>query len=153
MARKKAPAAKPSKASEEVDDDGFPLPETEEESTPSTEETPAVAKAAAKDMSKADAVRAALAAGYDKPKEGVAYIKEKFGMEVTTGTFSVTKSQDAKKAGGEGEGDGKKTPTPPAPTGHDSMGGSPAALLRQVKELADRHGGDEIREILAILGK
>lgn len=39
-------------------------------------------------ISKTDAVKAALEAGIEKPKAGVAYIKETFGIEMTPSHFS-----------------------------------------------------------------
>ena len=44
-------------------------------------------------MTKADAVRAALAAGVDMPAEGSAHIKEKYGLVVTPQQFSTAYSR------------------------------------------------------------
>jgi hypothetical protein len=137
-----------------VDEEGFPLIGS---NTPTTEETPvAKTSAPAETMSKADAVRAAVKAGYNKPKEGVDYIKSEFGMDISTGTFSVTKSQDAKKSGKGGKKKAAKvtrTPRAVAATAAPSANGTASSLLRAVKDLADKYGADEIREILSILGK
>lgn len=52
-------------------------------------------------MTNADMVRAAIAAGADTAKPGIAWIKEKYGVDVSAGNFNVTKSNDKKKGGGK----------------------------------------------------
>ena len=51
-------------------------------------------------MTKVDAIKQALAAGVDKPIDGVNYIGERFAISVTPGMFSTTKSQLKRKGGG-----------------------------------------------------
>ena len=48
---------------------------------------------------KASLVRAALAEGHTKPREGCRWIKETFGVEIEGTYFSVAKSQQAKRSG------------------------------------------------------
>ena len=55
--------------------------------------------APAEKLSKADAVRRAIADGVDSPSEGVAYVRSKFGIEITNQQFSTVKFQDKKKGG------------------------------------------------------
>ena len=51
-------------------------------------------------ISKTDAVKAALDAGVEKPKLGVAYIKETFGIEMSPSHFSQMKTLGKKRANG-----------------------------------------------------
>src|SRR3954468_20398166 len=53
---------------------------------------------------KADAVRQALKEGVESPQDGVAYVKEKFGLEITAQQFSTYKSIEKKKGNGGGNG-------------------------------------------------
>jgi hypothetical protein len=50
-------------------------------------------------MSKAEAIRRALAAGHEGPQEGTAYIHREFGIEVAPQHFSATKSQIKSREG------------------------------------------------------
>src|SRR5689334_10934709 len=65
-----------------------------------------------------DMVQAALEAGKELPKEGVAWIKGHFGVNMTPQNFSVTKSSLKSKAGGGTSSPKKRGPkvavTPPA---------------------------------------
>lgn len=47
--------------------------------------------------SKSDAVRMAIAAGFDGPQEGSGYIQSQFGLDVSPEHFSAVKSADKKK--------------------------------------------------------
>lgn len=108
-----------------------------------------------KGTSKADAVRAAIAEGLDAPEEGTAFIKEKFGLDVSKPQFSSYKSQQkarAKKAGGQatpkrrGVGNPKVTPT----------GNGPAGLAIQVeaiKTLVQDLGVEQVVSIARLFGK
>lgn len=49
-------------------------------------------------ISQVDAIRAALDAGHEKPKEGVKYIEATFGIHVSPTYFSVQKGKRAKSA-------------------------------------------------------
>ena len=78
-----------------------------------------------------EAVTQALAAGKELPPDGVKFIKDTFGMEMTNGNFSTLKSQ-IKKAAGESKPRGK--PGRPAGTtgsaqaDHRTATGTPANL-------------------------
>src|SRR5262245_35467589 len=52
-------------------------------------------------ISKAEAVRKAIAAGHDQPEQGVDYIKREFGLDMGRQHFSSTKSQMKKKSEAE----------------------------------------------------
>src|SRR4051794_28185878 len=58
-----------------------------------------VEQADGKALSKAEAVRRALAAGHEGPQEGTAYIRDEFGIEVAPQHFSATKSQIKSREG------------------------------------------------------
>lgn len=47
--------------------------------------------------SKSDAVRMAIAAGFDTPQIGAGYIRSQFGLDITPEHFSAVKSADKKK--------------------------------------------------------
>ncbi|WP_435007965.1 hypothetical protein P12x_005230 [Tundrisphaera lichenicola] len=47
--------------------------------------------------SKSDAVRMAIAAGFDGPQVGAGYIQSQFGLDVSPEHFSAVKSADKKK--------------------------------------------------------
>ncbi|HEY7153084.1 MAG TPA: hypothetical protein VH575_03895 [Gemmataceae bacterium] len=98
---------------------------------------------------KAEAVRRALAnlGRHATPTEIQRYIKDHFGVEMTTKVISVYKSKMAKKKGAARR---------KAPDGHPS---APAALpdaislrdLRALKELKARHGLSRLRELLELV--
>src|SRR5947208_7612225 len=110
----------------------------------------ATATEAAPKISKADAVRAAVAEGIDTPEEGVAFILKKFGIEMGKPMWSSYRSQEkarAKKAGG-GQPAAKRGRKPraaaaPAPV---PSGNGPAGLSIQVeaiKSLVDTLGVEQ----------
>jgi hypothetical protein len=93
-------------------------------------------------MSKAEAVRQAIAAGVDQPQEASAYIKEKFGLEVSPPMFSSYKSQMKKRQGGRGR--------------RKARGNGPAGgvdLARKVKALVDEYGADAVKEMAEVFGE
>src|SRR5258708_5095599 len=49
------------------------------------------------DISKSEAIRRALAAGFEGPQEGTAYIRKEFGIEIAPGHFSAVKATEKKK--------------------------------------------------------
>ena len=126
--------------------------------TPS--EQPIVDAAPKETVSKADAVRAALAEGIDSPDEGVAFIRERFGIEMGKTMWSSYKSQEktrqAKASGGDRPRVGRPPVTPsasivpPAPAPAAARNGSVADSLKTVKELVDRLGADEVIKIAEI---
>ena len=156
MAKKKTKT--PAEPRRPVDEDGFPLPEGSvvTPAAPAPELTPRPTGGST--MKKVDAVRAALAEGVENPPEGVAYIKKKFGIEMSPGSFSTSKFQIA-KAKGEPKVAAVAVPKAhrapkagPSPNGHDSMGGSPAELARAVKALVTAHGVDAVKSMADVFG-
>jgi hypothetical protein len=65
-------------------------------------------EAGGKGMTKAEAIRRALAAGFEGPQEGTAYIRKEFGIEVAPQHFSATKSQMKNKPTGRKGKPGRK---------------------------------------------
>jgi hypothetical protein len=88
-------------------------------------------------MTKSAAVRAAVAEGVEKPSDGVTYVKEKFGLDVTAQQFSLIKSQSKKKA----ESPAPRTKAVP------TTNGDPSVLARQVKTLVQAYGADAVKKM------
>ncbi|HEX4611053.1 MAG TPA: hypothetical protein VH092_22875 [Urbifossiella sp.] len=120
--------------------------------------------ATATKVSKADAVRAALADGVDTPDEGVAYILKKFGIEMGKPMWSSYRSQEkarlAKKAAGGAPGRRGRTPRVdsapvgapfPVPALNGSIG--LAGSVGAIKELVDHLGVDQVVSIAKLFGK
>src|SRR5947209_18599369 len=55
-------------------------------------------------VTKSEAVRRALADGVDQPADGVAYVRDNFGLEIGPQHFSAVKSAHLKKQAGEPKG-------------------------------------------------
>ncbi len=135
-------------------------PEVDEE--PGSAEVP---KAGGKAISKAEAVRDALAHGEDSPEEGTRYIKNTHGIDITRQMFSSYKAQqkarDAKK-----QGDAE--PAPAAPTSRkraatiDGFLSSPSMAhpadnnliesLEALKPLIAQYGPDKVKRLVDLLG-
>jgi len=105
-------------------------------------------------ISKADAVRAALKAGHDKPQEASTYIKETYGLDVTPQVVSTYKSIDNKR-----KGKGKKRGRKPAAEAAAAPGpkasskphmANPADLARGVKSLVETYGADAVRDMAGV---
>lgn len=110
------------------------------EATTSTEGIPSAL------ISKADAVRDALKVGYDKPLAGVAFIKEKHGLDITPQVFSSYKTNEGKKGSGASVavkvGNGK-----PSKNGH---AGNPFAVAHDVKALVNKYGVEHVKAAVAL---
>lgn len=104
-------------------------------------------------MTKADAVRAAVAEGKLKPQDAVPWIKEKFGIDITPAHFSSYKSQQAKKDGKPAGRRGRKPREAAAvatPNGSRVGNGNPVELARQIKQLVDVYGVASVREMTTV---
>jgi hypothetical protein len=102
---------------------------------------------------KADAVRETIREGIDKPAEAVAYIKEKFGLDITPQQVSTYRSIEKKRAGG-GNSSGGRTAAPerlprrvPAPA---ASAGNPADLARQIKALVETFGAGPVKSMVEV---
>jgi hypothetical protein len=127
------------------------------------EETEAAAPA--DKVTKADAVRAAIKAGADKPQDAIPFIKEKFGIEISAQHFSSYKSSFLKKAGKAPGRPGRKpkseTTEAAAPMATTSNGqrvgkrnaGGAAELARQVRTLVTQYGADEVAGMVAVMAE
>jgi hypothetical protein len=73
--------------------------EPEEESREVPEEQEGVGQVGHGVVSKAEAIRRALAEGLESPEEGTDFIRKTFGSEVSRQHFSATKSQIKSKEG------------------------------------------------------
>jgi len=101
-------------------------------------------------MTKADAVRASIADGKDMPADGAAYIKEKFGLDVTPQQFSTYKSIANKKAGKAPGRRGRKPGAAVAAPANGRRGSNPADLARQVKSLIGQFGAVAVSDMVAV---
>jgi hypothetical protein len=105
-------------------------------------------------MSKTAAVRAAIAEGVDKPSDGVSYVKEKFGVDITAQYFSIIKSQTKLKVGKKTSRTRKpaiaSAPTIPS-TASSNGKHNVATSLASIKKLVDELGVDQVKEIAEML--
>ncbi len=118
-------------------------------------------------MSKTDAIRAAVAEGIESPGDGVDFIRTRFGIEMSKGHFSATKSKlkSAEAAGASKGGARKSAPTgaskrkpepvedyqtpPEQPAGRD---GNLLDALEQMKPLIAQYGPDHVKRMVDLLG-
>jgi hypothetical protein len=156
MARK---AAKAAPKLVEPEDESQEAPEGETETEEQDDEPAAGGKA----MSKAEAIRRALAAGFEGPQEGTAYIRKEFGIEVAPQHFSATKSQ-LKSREGSKKPKGKPGRKPKAasqgvegylapPQKPEPIGGSDLLDAMEVmKPLVASLGKEQVKRIVDLLG-
>lgn len=106
------------------------------------------------------AVKQAIAAGKDSPSDGVAFVKEQFGITLNNGAFSTIKSQ-LKKAGGATPR-GRKPGRPAASangatrTGGISSSGktpNPVDLARGVKLFVSQYGADAVKSMAEVFAE
>src|SRR5688572_31949645 len=114
-------------------------------------------------MSKTDAIRAAVAGGFESPGDGVDFIRRRFGIEMSKQHFSATKSKlkstegiGAKK-GGAGKATAKRKPGPVegylAPPERPAGGeGDLLELMESMKPMIAQHGADKVKRIVDLLG-
>ena len=127
------------------------------------EETPEAVEAApaGETITKTEAVKRALAAGKDQPKDAVGWIKEQYGLDMTTQQFSTAKFQANKKAGGEPKGKPGRKPRAAAAVpasdgdtvGNGRSSSNPAELARAVKSLVGQYGADAVRDMTAVFAE
>ncbi|QEL19301.1 hypothetical protein [Limnoglobus roseus] len=142
MAKKKpADAAKKSKPAA--------APAPAEVATTIDEATP---KTLAGTITKAEAVRKALAAGKESPSDGVAYLKSEFGIEISTAMFSTYKTAEKKKAEGKKSRTAKTVEPEAKPTGKAAKGDT-VEFVRQVKDLVDQYGVEAVKDLAQVFAK
>src|SRR5688572_10070274 len=103
-------------------------------------------------MKKSDAMRAAIAEGHDKPQAASAFIKEKFGLDVTPQVFSTFKSIENKKNGNKGRRSSRGAKPEGNVTGNGLVA-DPADLARNVKKLVEQHGAKAVADMAKVFGE
>jgi hypothetical protein len=149
-----APSAPPPEPEEESQE--APEEEEDREEEDDQEET----KTPGGTVKKAEAVRQALAAGHDSPPEAVAFIKQRFGIDMAKQHFSAVKSQ-LKKREAEGGGEPKKrgprkteavegnvAPPPKKAAGQPDL----LAAMEAMKPLVASLGADKVKRLVDLLG-
>jgi hypothetical protein len=104
-------------------------------------------------VTKVDAVRAALAEGFEKPEAGVDFIRQRFGIEIGRQHFSAIKSREKKLHGAARSGrPGRPRKVVIARTG--PSGGRVELLtdLEAVKRLVAQHGAANVKRMVDLLG-
>jgi hypothetical protein len=112
------------------------------------------ANAAPRTMSKTDAIRAALAEGQESPAAGTAFIRERFGLEMSKQHFSATKSK-LKSTEGQGAKAAAMRPEPPEERQPERRGGGEGDLLsamEAMKPLVAALGAEKVKRIADLLG-
>lgn len=106
-------------------------------------------------ITKVGAVKAALVDGSGSPEEGVAFIKSRFGLDITRPHFSAIKSQLKKR---EGITRGIRRVTRPSSPRLAASPARPAngeaALLEALevmKPLVDQFGADKVKRLVELL--
>jgi hypothetical protein len=114
-------------------------------------------------ISKAEAVRQALAAGMESPPDGTGFVKATYGFEMTPQMWSSYKAQEkarqAKKAAGKPKSQpGRKPKTTVeqldkvVKTIQPAVGASVISDLAAVKALVEKLGVNEVVEIAKLFG-
>jgi hypothetical protein len=101
------------------------------------------------------AVQRALDAGKDRPADGVAYVKEQFGITLNKGAFSTIKSQ-LNKAGGTAKASGRRgRPAGATAAAKPSANGSLdiAMQMEALKVICDQLGVDQVVSIAKLFAK
>jgi len=98
---------------------------------------------------KAEAVRTAIREGKDGPAEGVAFIKERFGLEVSNAAFSSYKNAEKMKAAAS-PAPRVKHAAPANPPARNGTAGDPVELARAVKALVARHGAAAVADMAKV---
>jgi hypothetical protein len=104
--------------------------------------------AEAANITKAEAVRRALAQGHAMPTDGVAFIKSEFGIDMGIQHFSAQKSQLKKQKGA------KKKVGRPAKHPQPSMNGGAGILeaMEAMKPLVASMGANKLKRLVDLLG-
>lgn len=107
--------------------------------------------------SKSDAVRMAIAAGFDTPQIGAGYIQGQFGLDVSPEHFASVKSADKKKVLTESPaGQARRKPKKGAesePTPRSTRKGETdlIAAIETMKPLVAALGADKVKRIADLL--
>jgi hypothetical protein len=109
-------------------------------------------------MTKQEAVRQALSElGNDaKPTQIKGFVKERFGIEMTTDHISTAKGDILRKAGGKGKSVAKKPAQVQSAATANSSGsktGIPLEDILSVKDLVGRLGAEPLRTLIDAFAK
>jgi hypothetical protein len=150
MGRPKKSAPKPA----EIEPEEISQEEPEEE--PETEEDDEPAARGKPTISKAEAVREALAQGKDGPEEGTDYILSQYGIDMTRQMFSSYKAQEKARQAKKGDAPAAETeprrrapsaPVPaPAPQATGLIGD-----IHAVRQLIAKHGAEGLKALVDAL--
>ena len=115
-------------------------------------------------ITKSEAVRRALADGVDQPADGVAYIRDNFGLEISPTHFSAVKSTEGKKGEAAPKGKPGRKPKAAAPVqaveGYLAPPPKPRAVdeetdllaaMEAMKPLVAALGADKVKRIADLL--
>ena len=144
-------------------------PEDESQETPDEEPARTLEPqpvAAQSSMSKADACRAALAAGIETTEEAMEFTLKKFGVEIKATDFTLYKSKAKQAAASAPAKRGRKprTATPvstkPLVEGYVAPPDKPKAAgesdillaLEGIKELVGQFGADRVKRMVDLIG-
>ena len=110
-------------------------------------------------VSKSEAIRHALAAGFGGPQEGTAYIRKEFAIELTPSHFSAVKATGKKKGGTASKGKPGRKPRQPvdgfiAPPAKRRTNGEADLIesLETLKPLIAQYGPDKMKRLVDLLG-
>jgi hypothetical protein len=140
----------------------MPRPKKQPEAPQQTKETPDAVQPEAeangqeggRRVNKMDLVRKALKRlGNDtKPKRIQAYLKKRYGLEISADMISNYKGSILKKAVGESRLIPQSEAEAPPPAKEQAVsGGLSIEEVRAVKELADKIGAGKVRELVDVL--
>lgn len=106
-------------------------------------------------ITKSEAIRRAIKAGFDKPQAGCAWIQQQYDLYVNPQTFSSVKNEDRVAAGKTN----KPKTAPSGPSVHTAkkvhLNGlvtrtTTLEMVRQIRVLVDQHGADAVKEAVAV---
>lgn len=131
--------------------------DSEEEVIESEEEDSTASAGSSRSISKAGAARAALAAGYSVPKQASAWIRERFGLDVSPQQFSAEKSRIKLRTGGSTAffaGGSSSSQGNPLLTTRQNFYGQPDLLqaLEVMKPLIEQMGAEKVKRMVDLLG-
>ena len=104
--------------------------------------------------SKANAARAALAAGHEGPQQAVSFIQKEFGVIMSPQHFSAVKSLLRKKAGSPSrrKSTGIEGYLAPPPQPSRGTEGELLDMMETMKPLIALYGADKVKRIVDLLG-
>jgi hypothetical protein len=114
-------------------------------------------------ITKTEAVRQAVAEGKEMPEDGIAWVKEQYGFDMTRQQFSVTKS-NLKKTAGSSVAEKPFTattakashsaiiPKPRSATVDDNGQPSISGQIAAIKQAVENLGADEVKKLSDLFG-